>query len=39
LGSVIFNRLLPGVYSSPLLLLFALLLFRRAAARAPLQSA
>jgi len=39
LGSVVFNRLLPGVYSSPLLLLFALLLFRRAAARAPLQSA
>lgn len=38
LGSVVFNRLLPGVYSSPLLLLFALLLFRRAA-RAPLQSA
>ena len=39
LGSVVFNRLLPGIYSSPLLLLFALLLFRRAAARAPLQSA
>ncbi|MCX6601177.1 MAG: HXXEE domain-containing protein [bacterium] len=38
LGSVVFNRLLPGIYSSPLLLLFALLLFRRAAARAPLQS-
>jgi hypothetical protein len=38
LGSVVFNRLLPGIYSSPLLLLFALLLFRRAA-RAPLQSA
>ena len=38
LGSVVFNRLLPGLYSSPLLLLFALLLFRRAA-RAPLQSA
>jgi hypothetical protein len=39
LGSIVLGRLLPGVYSSPLLLWFAWLLFRRASVRAARQSA